>query len=132
MESPWPTVVAHGYGIVVTVYRKWLGSAGLEMVRECVRQFLGVRLNKISMFWFDEMAAVRDSTSCYGLRAGVVPVERSAGLGFTSDIRFHDQLLVDMVQLCGALRAEVPTCTSIVCILVPEINDTPRGNRPAR
>ena len=66
------------------------------------------------------VTAVRDDASRYGLRAGSDPVERSAGLGLTANIRFHDRLLVDMVRLCSALRAKVPACTSGVCVLIPE------------
>ena len=119
LPEPAPEVSTHGYGILVTVYRKWLAPDALTVIDECVRQFLGVRLNKITTFWLDGVAAVRDDVCCKGL-AGKPPVERYAGLGRTAGIRFHDELLLDVIRLCDELRSKVPVSTSVVCVLIPE------------
>ena len=118
-SPPEPEVSTHGYGILVTVFRKWLAPDALTVVEECVRQYLGVRLNKVTLFWFDGVAAVRDAESCRGL-AGTDPMERSAGLGCSVGIRYHDKLLSDVVRLCAALRSKVPSSTAIICVLIPE------------
>ena len=47
-------------------------------------------------------------------------MERTAGLGFTANIRFHDKLLMDVVRLCATLRGKVPASTAVVCVLIPE------------
>ena len=73
LPEPAPEVSTHGYGILVTVYRKWLAPDALMVIDECVRQFLGVRLNKITTFWLDGVAAVCDDVCCKGL-AGKPPV----------------------------------------------------------
>ena len=48
--SPEPEVSTHGYGILVTVFRKWLAPDALTVIEECVRQYLGVRLKRLPCF----------------------------------------------------------------------------------